>query len=315
MSHCHRAHQDQSQETDGRPHRVDVPASHQSPQQQRIQRPQQVGTGAPGRIVAQQPVQREHDRTEGQRVPQLQPERDPPGRGPAEDGGGGLLNGRQRPVDGMLGLPGQGGVQADRVAGQPQLKGRHHVGVVPDRHHPAVGGIVECVGGPGGREHREYRRHDECRTHQHPGPRPRTPPDRQQPGPHPGCAGDHRRPQGDGHHDGSQVQGDPPGRPVTRAGYAHHPSARPHGGNRDHDQERGTDACHSQPARDPAPGRRYRGHRGYRAQRSRLAPGLGGESGHSGKHCWLVDGGTLRLGNSGGEWLQAGVTRHQPGTS
>ena len=118
---------------------------------------------------------------EGQRVPHLQPERDPRRRCPAENGRRALLDRRQRPVERMLGLPGDGGGRADGVAAQPELLRGHDVRVVADRHHPPIGGVVEGVGGPGGREHRQHGGGGQRRHHQHLDRWPPPPPGRHQP--------------------------------------------------------------------------------------------------------------------------------------
>ena len=212
-AHQGRADQGQGQEAHGRRDRVHVPGGDQPPQQQRVERPEHVRPHPGRRIGAQQPVQRQHHQGEGQRVPHLQPERDPRRRCPAENGRRALLDRRQRPVERMLGLPGDGGGRADGVAAQPELLGGHDVRVVADRHHPPVGGVVEGVGGPGGREHRQHRGGGQRRHHQHLDRWPPPPPGRHQAGRHPAGAGQRRHPQRDRHQPRRRMQGDPPRRP------------------------------------------------------------------------------------------------------
>ena len=75
-----------------------------------------------------------------------------------------LLDRRQRPVERMLHLQGRGG-RARRVAAQSELLGSHVTGRGRSPPIRPVGGVVEVLGGPGGRS--TGRRPPAPRAHQH----------------------------------------------------------------------------------------------------------------------------------------------------
>jgi hypothetical protein len=125
---------------------VEVPGRDDVPQQQRVERPQQVSAQPAGRIGTQQPVGDERDDGERNRVPQLQPERDPGSGDAAELGRQKLLHGRQRPVDADHVLPADRHRPGQRVVHAAQVVGGHQVRAVAEHHDPAVGRVVERVG-------------------------------------------------------------------------------------------------------------------------------------------------------------------------
>jgi hypothetical protein len=243
-----RPHQSQPEQgRAGRQH-VQVPARHQRPQQQRVHRPQQVRAGPAGRVRPQQPVQAERHAEVRDPVPQLQPEDDRDRRGAAQPRRPQLLGGGQRAVERRVPAPGQVGQVADRIPGLVQLNRSHHVRVVAEQGHPAVGGVADRVGGARGRQDRQH--HDGADRHreQQPGGIARPARDRDQPGGH-ACAAENRtRPQAERHRHVRQGQRQLHRQRPGRGGHHRNRQARAGSRGHDDDQDREADAGGGQPA-------------------------------------------------------------------
>ena len=227
-------------------------AGHDLPQQQRVHRPEQVSAQTLRGIGPEHPVQRHDHGAEGQRLLQLQPERDPGQRRPAQLGRDPLGPGGHWTVHGYRGRPGgrylaERNLLADRVTAVPQLQRGHDVGAVPDHRHPPVGGIRDSVGRARRRQHGHHRQGQERGRHDRAHRRPRAARHRHQPGDHPGAAQRQRDPQRHGHERGRQVQRVPP----RRAGRPEHDrdgDVRARSRDRDDDEYRGRDGGRGQSA-------------------------------------------------------------------